>query len=112
MIIYLKFIREPNLKKQQYRSRVENLCGLTHVDTIGTYIAIVTIQQSSCGVRCWVGHHVFAWVVERRQIPGVHLGVVCAGSFPTDAVQQFGLGILLSVAPTTVDPQRLFSAGA
>lgn len=75
-------------------------------------IAIVSVQQSSGGVRRRVGHHVFAWVVERRQVPGVHLGVVRAGRFPTDAVQQFGLGVLLPVAPTAVDPQRLLAAGA
>lgn len=78
----------------------------------GTYIAIVSVQQSSGGVRCRVGHHVFAWVVERRQVSGVHLGVVRTGCLPADAaVQQFGLGVLLAVAPTAVDPQRLLAAG-
>jgi len=76
------------------------------------FIAIVTTQQSSCSVWCWVGHHVFARVVERRQVPGVHLGVVCARRLSTDAVQQFGLWFLLPVAPTAVDPQRFLSAGA
>lgn len=74
------------------------------INTTITYVAIVTIQQSSGGVRCRVGRHVFARVVERRQVSGVHLGVVRTGRLPTDTVQQFGLGVFLPVAPTAVDP--------
>lgn len=78
----------------------------------GTYIAIVAVQQSSGGVRCWVGHHVFARVIERWQVPGVHLCVVRASRLPADAVQQFGLGVFLPIAPTAVDPQRLLTTSA
>lgn len=81
-----------------------------HCDS--THVAIVSVQQRRGGVRRGVGHHVFARVVERRQVPGVNFGVVCASRLPTDAVQQFRFGVFLSVTPSVIDPQRLLAARA